>query len=243
MAVLNAPGLFVVVRIARQNFAIIAGSPGTPIPPVSRPGGSGSSRALWELWNSPRNWSGKRKQPTVSWGNGTSLPSLSTGFLPCLYLFFQDPPISAPKYICWGLISCISLSPVFFFLLSIDPDTIKVCPRCGAFIMKINDGSCNRMNCTVCGCLFCWLCMQEITDVHFLRCSKEMGVGLATPGFYSYPSGLSGNGAADQRLGRDGNKLWELKEALWIVWIRWWDCNLISIYGGVSLTKLNCIHI
>uniref|UniRef100_A0A8C6VG52 RBR-type E3 ubiquitin transferase n=1 Tax=Naja naja TaxID=35670 RepID=A0A8C6VG52_NAJNA len=49
-----------------------------------------------------------------------------------------------------------------------NPDTIKVCPRCGAFIMKINDGSCNRMNCTVCGCLFCWLCMQEITDVHFL---------------------------------------------------------------------------
>uniref|UniRef100_A0A8C9NEF2 Uncharacterized protein n=1 Tax=Serinus canaria TaxID=9135 RepID=A0A8C9NEF2_SERCA len=34
--------------------------------------------------------------------------------------------------------------------------------------MKINDGSCNRMNCTVCGCLFCWLCLQEISDVHFL---------------------------------------------------------------------------
>ncbi|KAM3855679.1 E3 ubiquitin-protein ligase RNF19B-like isoform 2-T2 [Vipera latastei] len=49
-----------------------------------------------------------------------------------------------------------------------NPDTVKVCPRCGAFIMKINDGSCNRMNCIVCGCLFCWLCMQEITDVHFL---------------------------------------------------------------------------
>ncbi|XP_077186088.1 E3 ubiquitin-protein ligase RNF19B-like [Paroedura picta] len=49
-----------------------------------------------------------------------------------------------------------------------DTETIKVCPRCGAFIMKINDGSCNRMNCTVCGCLFCWLCLREITDVHFL---------------------------------------------------------------------------
>lgn len=24
------------------------------------------------------------------------------------------------------------------------------------------------MNCTVCGCLFCWLCLQEISDVHFL---------------------------------------------------------------------------
>lgn len=35
--------------------------------------------------------------------------------------------------------------------------------------MKTNDGSCNRMNCTVCACQFCWLCMQEITDVHYLR--------------------------------------------------------------------------
>ncbi|KAG7262597.1 hypothetical protein CRUP_016811 [Coryphaenoides rupestris] len=33
-----------------------------------------------------------------------------------------------------------------------------------------HDGStlCNRMNCTVCACQFCWLCMQEITDVHYL---------------------------------------------------------------------------
>uniref|UniRef100_H3DFZ0 RBR-type E3 ubiquitin transferase n=1 Tax=Tetraodon nigroviridis TaxID=99883 RepID=H3DFZ0_TETNG len=46
---------------------------------------------------------------------------------------------------------------------------IKPCPRCGAYIMKTNDGSCNRMNCTVCACQFCWLCMQEITDVHYLR--------------------------------------------------------------------------
>ncbi|XP_068792668.1 E3 ubiquitin-protein ligase RNF19B-like isoform X4 [Struthio camelus] len=49
-----------------------------------------------------------------------------------------------------------------------EAEDIKVCPRCGAFIMKINDGSCNRMNCTVCGCLFCWLCLREISDVHFL---------------------------------------------------------------------------
>ncbi|NWS63208.1 RN19B ligase, partial [Chunga burmeisteri] len=52
--------------------------------------------------------------------------------------------------------------------LSGTAEDIKVCPRCSAFIMKINDGSCNRMNCTVCGCLFCWLCLQEISDVHFL---------------------------------------------------------------------------
>ncbi|XP_069461556.1 E3 ubiquitin-protein ligase RNF19A-like [Ambystoma mexicanum] len=49
-----------------------------------------------------------------------------------------------------------------------DVEEVKICPRCGAFIMKIKDGSCNRMNCTVCGCLFCWLCLREITDVHFL---------------------------------------------------------------------------
>uniref|UniRef100_A0A8C3RHD3 RBR-type E3 ubiquitin transferase n=1 Tax=Cyanoderma ruficeps TaxID=181631 RepID=A0A8C3RHD3_9PASS len=54
-------------------------------------------------------------------------------------------------------------------LASPTAEDIKVCPRCSAFIMKINDGSCNRMNCTVCGCLFCWLCLREISDVHFLR--------------------------------------------------------------------------
>ncbi|NXC40249.1 RN19A ligase, partial [Penelope pileata] len=53
-------------------------------------------------------------------------------------------------------------------LLQAEAEDIKVCPRCSAFIMKVNDGSCNRMNCTVCGCLFCWLCLQEISDVHFL---------------------------------------------------------------------------
>ncbi|KAF3702799.1 E3 ubiquitin-protein ligase RNF19A [Channa argus] len=49
-----------------------------------------------------------------------------------------------------------------------DAEEIKACPRCGAYIMKTNDGSCNRMNCTVCACQFCWLCMQEITDMHYL---------------------------------------------------------------------------
>ncbi|XP_029590273.1 E3 ubiquitin-protein ligase RNF19A-like isoform X3 [Salmo trutta] len=49
-----------------------------------------------------------------------------------------------------------------------ESEEIKACPRCGAYIMKTNDGSCNRMNCTVCVCQFCWLCMQEITDVHYL---------------------------------------------------------------------------
>ncbi|XP_045180224.2 E3 ubiquitin-protein ligase RNF19B-like isoform X2 [Mercenaria mercenaria] len=45
---------------------------------------------------------------------------------------------------------------------------IKPCPRCSAFIVKENDGSCNHMTCTVCGAEFCWLCMKEISDLHYL---------------------------------------------------------------------------
>ncbi|XP_069751630.1 E3 ubiquitin-protein ligase RNF19B-like isoform X1 [Narcine bancroftii] len=47
-------------------------------------------------------------------------------------------------------------------------DEIKPCPRCEAFIIKMNDGSCNHMTCAVCGCEFCWLCMKEISDLHYL---------------------------------------------------------------------------
>ncbi|KAL3892345.1 hypothetical protein ACJMK2_004558 [Sinanodonta woodiana] len=47
-------------------------------------------------------------------------------------------------------------------------DDIKPCPRCSAFIMKMNDGSCNHMTCPVCGAEFCWLCMKEISDLHYL---------------------------------------------------------------------------
>ncbi|CAH1774899.1 unnamed protein product [Owenia fusiformis] len=45
---------------------------------------------------------------------------------------------------------------------------IKPCPRCGAFIVKMDDGSCNHMTCAVCGAEFCWLCMKEISDLHYL---------------------------------------------------------------------------
>ena len=48
-------------------------------------------------------------------------------------------------------------------------DDIKPCPRCGAFIIKMDDGSCNHMTCAVCGAEFCWLCMKEISDLHYLR--------------------------------------------------------------------------
>lgn len=52
--------------------------------------------------------------------------------------------------------------------LSPQGDDIKPCPRCAAYIIKMNDGSCNHMTCAVCGCEFCWLCMKEISDLHYL---------------------------------------------------------------------------
>ncbi|XP_076631422.1 E3 ubiquitin-protein ligase RNF19A [Colletes latitarsis] len=47
-------------------------------------------------------------------------------------------------------------------------DDIKPCPRCQVFIGKMDDGSCNHMICAVCGAEFCWLCMKEISDLHYL---------------------------------------------------------------------------
>ncbi|XP_034193527.1 E3 ubiquitin-protein ligase RNF19A [Osmia lignaria lignaria] len=47
-------------------------------------------------------------------------------------------------------------------------DDIKPCPSCQVLIVKMDDGSCNHMNCSVCGAEFCWLCMKEITDLHYL---------------------------------------------------------------------------
>ncbi|KAJ8681965.1 hypothetical protein QAD02_017757 [Eretmocerus hayati] len=45
---------------------------------------------------------------------------------------------------------------------------IKPCPRCQVLIFKMNDGSCNHMTCAVCAAEFCWLCMKEISDLHYL---------------------------------------------------------------------------
>ncbi|KAH9427076.1 E3 ubiquitin-protein ligase rnf19b, partial [Dermatophagoides pteronyssinus] len=47
-------------------------------------------------------------------------------------------------------------------------EDIKPCPCCKVFIIKMNDGSCNHMTCSVCGTEFCWLCMQKISDLHYL---------------------------------------------------------------------------
>uniref|UniRef100_A0A3Q2P3T1 RBR-type E3 ubiquitin transferase n=1 Tax=Fundulus heteroclitus TaxID=8078 RepID=A0A3Q2P3T1_FUNHE len=59
-------------------------------------------------------------------------------------------------------------------------DDIKPCPRCGAYIIKMNDGSCNHMTCAVCGCEFCWLCMKEISDLHYLSRKKKILWQLGT---------------------------------------------------------------
>lgn len=32
----------------------------------------------------------------------------------------------------------------------------------------MDDGSCNHMTCALCGSEFCWLCMKEISDLHYL---------------------------------------------------------------------------
>ena len=47
-------------------------------------------------------------------------------------------------------------------------DDIKPCPRCAVLIAKMDDGSCNHMTCALCGSEFCWLCMKEISDLHYL---------------------------------------------------------------------------
>ncbi|NWT61871.1 RN19B ligase, partial [Erythrocercus mccallii] len=81
----------------------------------------------------------------------------------------SGPGLAAePVLVPLAVLRTSSVSPRAVHAGQAEAEDIKVCPRCSAFIMKINDGSCNRMNCTVCGCLFCWLCLREISDVHFL---------------------------------------------------------------------------
>jgi hypothetical protein len=70
-----------------------------------------------------------------------------------------------------GSVMTANVLYTLYFLVSLFliADDIKPCPRCAAYIIKMNDGSCNHMTCAVCGCEFCWLCMKEISDLHYLR--------------------------------------------------------------------------
>jgi len=45
----------------------------------------------------------------------------------------------------------------------------KPCPTCKSLIEKLEDGSCNEVNCTMCHTTFCWLCLQPVTEMHFMR--------------------------------------------------------------------------
>ncbi|XP_018496350.1 E3 ubiquitin-protein ligase RNF19B, partial [Galendromus occidentalis] len=47
-------------------------------------------------------------------------------------------------------------------------EEMKNCPSCGMQIIKADDGSCNHMTCGICGKEFCWLCVKQITDLHYL---------------------------------------------------------------------------
>lgn len=57
-------------------------------------------------------------------------------------------------------------------------DDMKLCLRCGVFIIKMDDGFCNYMICVVCGVEFCWLCMKEIFDLYYLRQERIFSVYL-----------------------------------------------------------------
>lgn len=48
------------------------------------------------------------------------------------------------------------------------------------------------MNCTVCGCLFCWLCLREISDVHFLRSVQGQEGSQALPQLWAELWGRAG---------------------------------------------------
>ena len=68
-------------------------------------------------------------------------------------------------------IARVRRTPADFSIVSSElsgKDEIKACPRCGIFILKADDGSCNHMSCRLCGAEFCWLCMKLVTDVHYL---------------------------------------------------------------------------
>ncbi|VDK48499.1 unnamed protein product [Cylicostephanus goldi] len=52
--------------------------------------------------------------------------------------------------------------------IQLKPGDIKACPRCHTYIVKMDDGSCNHMVCAMCSAEFCWLCLKEISDLHYL---------------------------------------------------------------------------
>uniref|UniRef100_A0A1I7UKN9 RBR-type E3 ubiquitin transferase n=1 Tax=Caenorhabditis tropicalis TaxID=1561998 RepID=A0A1I7UKN9_9PELO len=61
---------------------------------------------------------------------------------------------------------CLSENNVFRTRTELVP--CRPCPRCKTLILKEDDGSCNHMTCTLCKAEFCWLCLKQITDFHYM---------------------------------------------------------------------------
>ena len=51
----------------------------------------------------------------------------------------------------------------------------KQCPFCYATVEKLDDGSCNQVECINCRGSFCWLCGKSVTEMHYLRCVYNYG--------------------------------------------------------------------
>lgn len=170
MAVQSVPSWAVAVRDVTQSSATTVGSCGTPTRRVTRPGVS--EPATPQAATMP-------PRCTCSMKNleGVRLAATVTYFFLSLFqtLCARNERISQviTFYTLLNQYRRTCGHPSHIHSVAEDAEEIKACPRCGAYIMKTNDGSCNRMNCTVCACQFCWLCMQEITDVHYLRYSHH----------------------------------------------------------------------
>nr|XP_019960192.1 PREDICTED: E3 ubiquitin-protein ligase RNF19B-like [Paralichthys olivaceus] len=97
-----------------------------------------------------------------------SCPECAERLAPRQVADILDDAALLDKYEEFLLRRCLASDPDCRWCPAPDSDDIKPCPRCGAYIIKMNDGSCNHMTCAVCGCEFCWLCMKEISDLHYL---------------------------------------------------------------------------
>ncbi|CAB4064744.1 RNF19A [Lepeophtheirus salmonis] len=78
----------------------------------------------------------------------------------CVYAVIAAGCASCPKDFM-RMVPCIVLLPLQSRMAS--ESNI-----CSVLIVKMDDGSCNHMTCSVCEAEFCWLCMKEISSLHYL---------------------------------------------------------------------------
>lgn len=88
---------------------------------------------------------------------------------PLFPLFEKTSIFQIPVPLCLD-ITCFFWSPGSWIIIQFyfSHFQVKACPRCQVLAVKMHDGSCNHMTCAVCGVEFCWLCMKEISDLHYL---------------------------------------------------------------------------